>query len=88
MGRVAGKIALITGAAQGLGEAMARMLAKEGAKVILTDINGDGAAAVAADINASHADHATALTHDVTDEQQWQAAIQHASERGGLHILV
>ena len=88
MGRVAGKIALITGAAQGLGEAMARMLAKEGAQVILTDINGDGAASVAADINQSHPDHATALAHDVTNEQQWQAAIQHASERGGLHILV
>ena len=46
MGRVAGKIALVTGAAQGLGEAIASMLAREGATVLATDINGDGYADV------------------------------------------
>ncbi len=51
MGRVSGKMALITGGAQGLGEAIGRMLAKEGAKVTLTDINGAGAEKVAASIN-------------------------------------
>ena len=47
MGRVEGKKALVTGGAQGLGEATARMLAKEGAKVTVTDVNGPGAEAVA-----------------------------------------
>jgi NAD(P)-dependent dehydrogenase (short-subunit alcohol dehydrogenase family) len=51
-GRVAGKKAFITGAAQGLGAAMARRLAEEGARVSLADINLDGAKAVAAEINA------------------------------------
>jgi len=46
-GRVEGKIALITGGAQGLGEAAARMLAREGAKVVITDVNAKGAAAIA-----------------------------------------
>jgi NAD(P)-dependent dehydrogenase (short-subunit alcohol dehydrogenase family) len=52
-GRVAGKLALVTGAAQGLGAAQAAMLAREGAKVMLADINGDGAAAQAEAINAA-----------------------------------
>lgn len=88
MARVAGKIALITGAAQGLGEAMAHMLAREGATVIITDINGDGAASVAKAINAEHPGRATALTHDVTSVEQWQAAVAHAESIGGLHVLV
>ena len=46
-GRVAGKLALVTGAAQGLGAAQARMLAREGARVLCTDINAAGAAAIA-----------------------------------------
>ena len=54
MGRVAGKKAFITGGAQGLGACFARMLADEGAKVYITDINGDGAAATAAAINDKH----------------------------------
>ncbi|MFK8052610.1 MAG: SDR family oxidoreductase [Woeseiaceae bacterium] len=88
MARVAGKIALITGAAQGLGEAMARMLAREGAKVIITDINAEGAASVAADINASLPGQASAVSHDVTSEDDWQAVVAHAESIGGLHILV
>ena len=51
-GRVAGKKALITGAAQGLGAAQAMMLARQGAQVLLADVNVDGAAAQAAAINA------------------------------------
>ena len=52
MGRVSGKLALVTGAAQGLGAAHAQLLAREGARVLLTDINGEGAAAQAKSINA------------------------------------
>ena len=46
-GRCAGKLALVTGAAQGLGRAHATRLAEEGARVLCTDINGDGAAETA-----------------------------------------
>ncbi len=85
MHRLNGKIALITGAAQGLGEAMARKFAAEGARVVLTDINAKGAAAVAADIGEA----AVSMGHDVTSPDQWEAAIAFAeAEFGGLHILV
>ncbi|RZJ82942.1 MAG: SDR family NAD(P)-dependent oxidoreductase, partial [Brevundimonas sp.] len=50
-GRVAGKTVLITGAAGGLGEAMAFMLAREGARVAVTDIDGDRAATLTRRIN-------------------------------------
>ena len=52
VGRVASKKALVTGAAQGLGAAIAMKLAQEGARVLVTDINADGAAAMADAINA------------------------------------
>ncbi|MEC8179246.1 MAG: SDR family NAD(P)-dependent oxidoreductase, partial [Pseudomonadota bacterium] len=67
-GRVAGKLALITGAAQGLGAQAATTLAREGARVLCTDINGDGAQATADAINEElGADTAFAMTHDVTE---------------------
>jgi NAD(P)-dependent dehydrogenase (short-subunit alcohol dehydrogenase family) len=90
MGRVAGKMAFITGGAQGLGEATARMLAKEGAKVTVTDINGAGAEKVAASINAEHgAGTAFAFQQDVTSEAQWQDVLQRAHDAmGGLNVLV
>jgi NAD(P)-dependent dehydrogenase (short-subunit alcohol dehydrogenase family) len=90
MGRVAGKMAFITGGAQGLGEATARMLAKEGAKVTVTDINGAGAEKVAASINAAHgAGTAFAFQQDVTSEAQWQDVLQRAHDAmGGLNVLV
>lgn len=88
--RVAGKKALVTGAAQGLGEAIARMLARHGAKVVLADINLDGAAAVAASIDAECGrGTATALRHDVTDANTWPAAIDTAARAmDGLSVLV
>ncbi len=90
MGRVSGKKAFITGGAQGLGEATARMLAKEGAKVTVTDINGAGAASVADSINALHgSDTAFAWEQDVTDAAAWQRVLQEAHDAmGGLNILV
>lgn len=90
MGRVDGKMALVTGGAQGLGEATAKMLAREGAKVTVTDINGPGADAVAASINAAHGEGtAFAFQHDVTDGDRWQEVLQSAHDAmGGLNVLV
>lgn len=89
MGRVDGKIALVTGAAQGLGAAIAVMLANEGASVALTDIRMEGARNVAADINRIHPNRAIAIEHDVTDENAWQRVLQQVrSDLGGLNILV
>jgi NAD(P)-dependent dehydrogenase (short-subunit alcohol dehydrogenase family) len=89
-GRVAGKKALITGAAQGLGAAHAIRLAEEGARVLLTDVNAEGAAAQAEAINQAHgAGTAFAMRHDVTSEADWAAAIAAAQDQlGGLSILV
>jgi len=88
-GRVAGKTALITGAAGGLGQAMAWMLAREGARVAVTDMNLDGARALAGAINADHPGAAFAFAHDVTDEAQWVSVIDQAvAAMGGLSILV
>ena len=90
MGRVQGKMAFITGGAQGLGEAIGKMLAREGAKVTLTDVNGAGAEKVAAEINAAHGEGtAFAFQHDVTDEARWQEVLTAAHEAmGGLNVLV
>ncbi len=85
MDRLAGKVALITGAAQGLGAAMAAKFASEGASVVLTDINAAGAAEQAAKIGAA----AVSIGHDVTSPEEWEAALAFAEESfGGLHILV
>jgi NAD(P)-dependent dehydrogenase (short-subunit alcohol dehydrogenase family) len=88
-GRLAGKIALITGAAQGLGEATARMFVAQGARVALTDLNADKVMAVADSLNASHPGSARAWAQDVTSEAQWQTVTaEAASHFGGLHVLV
>lgn len=89
IGRVAGKAALITGAAGGLGQAMARMMAREGAKVALTDLNLDGVQALADEINAAHPGAAVAFAHDVTDEAHWVSVVEQAvAAMGGLSVLV
>jgi len=89
-GRVAGKKAFITGGAQGLGAAMARKLASEGAKVTVADINLEGAKAVAAEINTAHGEGtAFALPLDVTKEDQWIYALEEAdAAMGGISVLV
>jgi NAD(P)-dependent dehydrogenase (short-subunit alcohol dehydrogenase family) len=85
MGRMNGKIALITGAAQGLGQAMADMFVAQGAHVFMTDINFDKVNAAA----GAHGDKAAAFAHDVTSPEQWQAAVAACVARfGGLHVLV
>ncbi len=89
-GRVTGKLALVTGAAQGLGAAIALRLAHEGAKVLLTDINLAGAEEQAAAINTEcGAGTAFAAAHDVTSEEQWLAVLAVARRTlGGLSVLV
>jgi 3alpha(or 20beta)-hydroxysteroid dehydrogenase len=84
-GRLAGKVAIISGAARGQGAAEARLFAAEGARVVLGDVLDDEGAAVAAEIG-----DAAVYTHlDVTDEEQWQAAVALAETRfGGVTVLV
>jgi NAD(P)-dependent dehydrogenase (short-subunit alcohol dehydrogenase family) len=89
-GRLAGKKAIVTGAAQGLGAATARALVKEGAQVLLTDLNEEGvkqtAQTIAGDLGV---DTITATRHDVTSESDWIDIISLANERmGGLSVLV
>lgn len=85
MGRVNGKVALITGAASGLGKADALRLAAEGASLMLTDIDAENGQALADEIGAN----AAFMQHDVRDEARWQAVLQATVDQfGGLHILV
>ncbi|BCW88688.1 Cyclopentanol dehydrogenase [Alphaproteobacteria bacterium SO-S41] len=87
-GRVNGKIACITGAANGLGRAAALTLAREGATVIATDLQAERGAALIADITEDGG-KAVFLTHDVTDEDSWISVIDDIRTRfGRLDILV
>ena len=73
-GRVAGKVAIITGGASGIGRACAMRLAEEGAEVVLTDIQDEAGHAVAAEINAAGG-AAEYLSHDVTSEEAWISVV-------------
>lgn len=89
-GRVEGKLALVTGGAQGLGAATGRRLVEEGARVVLSDLNEDGAAETAAAICADHGEGtAAAIRHDVADPGDWDRVIAFVKDRlGGLSVLV
>ena len=77
MGQVQGKVALITGAAAGIGAACAEALAAEGAKVVLTDVDDARGEALAAQLRgAGH--QARYLHQDVTDEARWAEVIRRA----------
>lgn len=83
MGRLDGKVALITGAASGQGEAAARAYVEEGARVLLADVNDIDGKRVADEIGACY-QHL-----DVGDEDDWAAAIQRVrTEYGRLDVLV
>ncbi|MGB7371467.1 SDR family oxidoreductase [Erythrobacter sp.] len=88
--RCEGKLALVTGAAQGLGRAHCIRLAQEGARVLATDINPDGAAETAEIVNGEQGEGtAFSIAHDVTDPAAWEDAVDAAREQlGGLNVLV
>jgi len=84
-GRVAGKVAVVTGAGSGLGRASAVRLAAEGAAVVVTDIDERAGQAVAREIGAS----AVFMALDTRDERHWLRAIAATRARfGALHVLV
>ncbi len=89
MGRLQNKIALITGAAQGIGLATAKLFVKEGAKVLLTDINDETALQQSKKINTKYPDQTRAIKHDVTSIDDWKNAVDFIkTEFGGVNILV
>src|SRR5215216_296812 len=88
MGRLDGKVALISGGARGQGACEARMLCREGAKVVFGDILDVEGQATEADIRAAGGE-ATYVHLNVTSEADWRAAVETAERLyGALHILV
>src|SRR5688500_11601782 len=84
-GRLEGKVAIVTGAARGQGEAEARRFVAEGASVLLTDVLDEEGMAVAASLG----DSAAYRRLDVSSEEEWRAAVADAEERfGPVTILV
>ena len=83
MGRMQDKVALITGGAGGLGGATARLMAREGAKVVIADLADDAGKALASELGGDY------QRLDVTSEDQWQAvASAVASKHGRIDVLV
>ena len=85
MGKLDGKVALITGAARGQGEEEAKLFAAEGAKVVVCDVLDDLGEAVAKSIG----DAAVYIHHDVSSEQSWKGVVANTVTRfGRLDVLV
>jgi len=85
MNRLAGKVALITGTARGMGATHARGFIAEGAKVIMTDVNTAPAAALAAELGPD----ALFLEHDVASQTDWQRVVTRGEAQfGPINILV
>jgi NAD(P)-dependent dehydrogenase (short-subunit alcohol dehydrogenase family) len=88
MGQVEGKVALVTGGASGIGAACVRTLAREGAKVVVTDIDDRGGAEQIAAVKDAGGE-AIYLRHDVTDEARWIEVVAETEKRfGRLDIMV
>jgi 3(or 17)beta-hydroxysteroid dehydrogenase len=85
VGQLLGKVAIVTGAAKGLGAAIARLFVAEGARVVLTDIDSAAGAATAAALGPQ----AIFRTHDVRNEPEWEALVgATVAELGPLGVLV
>jgi NADP-dependent 3-hydroxy acid dehydrogenase YdfG len=85
MGRLEGKVALITGGGGSIGAATARVFADEGAKVVLADVDEEGLAVVTDEIGAERAAY---VVSDVIDSDQVAEAVRIATERfGGLDVV-
>lgn len=85
MGRLSGKVAIITGASQGMGTSHAKAFVREGAKVILTDLNDSAGEALAASLG----DSALYIHHDVADAAGWREVVARGEAAfGAVTILV
>jgi 3alpha(or 20beta)-hydroxysteroid dehydrogenase len=85
MGRLDGKVAIVTGGARGQGEAISRRFASEGAKVVVADVLDEEGKTVAEEIGEA----ARYVHHDVTDESSWEETVRTAvSGSGSLNVLV
>ncbi len=86
--RLEGKTAIVTGSGSGFGEGIAKIFAREGAAVVVNDVNVEGGERVAGEISAGGGT-ASFLRADVTNAEDVQALVDHAvSTHGGLHILI
>ncbi len=79
MGRVEGKTVIITGAASGIGRQDALTLAREGARVVITDLNEDAGRALEKEIGGA----AMFLRHDISNEDDWKSVIARTEDRFG-----
>lgn len=85
MARLENKVAIITGSAQGMGEAHARLFIKEGAKVVITDLNEEKGSALADELG----ENAIFVKQNVTSEDDWKNVIKETEEKfGPVNVLV